>query len=306
MLTPPASLLESALLQVVRESWCSDADGLSYLPVGFGAHHWRVERDGAPLLFLTWDRPQPPRRVASFTQAYAAAAELAACGLPGVVPPIPATGGRLTVPLGAGLLSATPWLHGRTPTHSQARQDGHAQQVAALLTALHGAEPPSSIPVWEPFPSGGLAATWEQATARTWRSGPFAEQARQAIRAGLESIATWAATHQERAARAVEARTDWVPTHGEPHSANQMVTDEGVVLVDWESLALAPAERDLRSLPTEHRGLADREMLELFALEWRLSEIQVYAEWFRGPHAGDEDDQQALRDLLEELEPAVG
>ena len=31
-----------------------------------------------------------------------------------------------------------------------------------------------------------------------------------------------------------------VPTHGEPHNDNQVITAHGLRLVDWESLALAP------------------------------------------------------------------
>lgn len=39
-----------------------------------------------------------------------------------------------------------------------------------------------------------------------------------------------------------------MPTHGEPHNDNQVVTADGVRLVDWESLALAPPERDYADL----------------------------------------------------------
>ena len=34
-------------------------------------------------------------------------------------------------------------------------------------------------------------------------------------------------------------------THGEPHAGNVMRTDEGRLLVDWDTVALAPPERDL-------------------------------------------------------------
>ncbi|MFH8796860.1 hypothetical protein [Streptomyces sp. NPDC017941] len=46
-------------------------------------------------------------------------------------------------------------------------------------------------------------------------------------------------------------------------------------------------------------------MIELFALDWRLSEIAEYADWFAGPHTGTADDHTALADLYEELGDAA-
>jgi spectinomycin phosphotransferase len=88
-----------------------------------------------------------------------------------------------------------------------------------------------------------------------------------------------------------------VATHGEPHHANQVVTSQGTVLVDWETLKLAPAERDLAGL-----GAGDPAMLEMFDLEWRLGEIDAYATWFSAPHTGTEDDAIAYAGLVEELD----
>ena len=48
-------------------------------------------------------------------------------------------------------------------------------------------------------------------------------------------------------------------------------------------------------------GAHDREMVRLFDLEWRLSQIWSYAEWLHGPHTGHADDRTALGGLTEEL-----
>ena len=72
-------------------------------------------------------------------------------------------------------------------------------------------------------------------------------------------------------------------THGETHTRNQLRTADGIRFVDWESLKLAPRERDLATLVQAGYGVrvgADPAMVELFDLEWRLSEIDEYAHWF--------------------------
>ncbi|RNG18060.1 hypothetical protein [Streptomyces botrytidirepellens] len=99
-----------------------------------------------------------------------------------------------------------------------------------------------------------------------------------------------------------------MPTHGEPHHDNQVVDAHGLRLVDWESLALAPRERDYADLLTAGAGDrldADPAMVELFALDWRLSEIDEYARWFAAPHTGSDDDHTALEGLHEELSAAL-
>jgi spectinomycin phosphotransferase len=82
-----------------------------------------------------------------------------------------------------------------------------------------------------------------------------------------------------------------------------MLTADGeLLLVDWETLALAPPERDLAALPPADRGEhAEPRMLEMFALEWTLSEVEEYQRWFRAPHTGTEDDEIALAGLRDEL-----
>lgn len=42
-------------------------------------------------------------------------------------------------------------------------------------------------------------------------------------------------------------------------------------------------------------------MVELFDVEWRLSEIDQYAHWFSAPHTGTVDDTIAFDGLVEEL-----
>ena len=118
----------------------------------------------------------------------------------------------------------------------------------------------------------------------------------------MAGIHAWTDRYLELAATAVDR--PWVPTHGETHTANQLRTAEGIRFVDWESLKLAPRERDLSTLVQAGYGdqvRADRAMVELFDLEWRLSEIDAYAAWFAAPHTGTVDDRVAYGGLEGEL-----
>lgn len=135
-----------------------------------------------------------------------------------------------------------------------------------------------------------------------WDTGPYGEHARAARSDAIGDIGRWVATYH-RIAELAPARA-WVPTHGEPDSSNQLLTATGArLLVDWESLRRAPAERDLRSLigQVDLPGL-DWAMVEMFDLEWRLDEIATYALWFSGPHTGTASDTVAWRWLRGELE----
>ena len=59
-----------------------------------------------------------------------------------------------------------------------------------------------------------------------WDGGPLGEQAREAITARSDAIARWIVRYRELLA-AAESRP-WVPTHGEPHGGNQIVTPSGL------------------------------------------------------------------------------
>ncbi|MFH8987660.1 phosphotransferase [Streptomyces sp. NPDC017940] len=144
--------------------WLPGATGAVHLPWGFGAYHWRVS-DGGTTLFVTLDRPGRRHTGDSLEAAYAGAADLAAAGVDAVCAPLPARSGRFTVHLGdagavgseetaggagAGALSVTPWLEGRTPTGAQAGERAHVCEVVGALAALHRAEPPAGPRAWAP------------------------------------------------------------------------------------------------------------------------------------------------------------
>ena len=303
MREPPTHLPDEAVLAAVRKHWVRKADAVEHLPVGFGAWHWRVSQAGIPRLFLTLDRLGGRHTPASLDAAYRGAAQLAASGLEFMLAPSPTPDGSVTVPQAADRLSATPWLDG-TSGDGSLRDAAEAQLTAEMLTALHATPPPRGLPRWTPLADAELPARIAHRVRHPWDSGPFAEQARAALAGRLNDLDRWVRRYLDLAAGTDPSQ--WVATHGEPHSRNQLRTSDGrTVLVDWESLKLGPRERDLRVLVDHGYGALcehDAVLVEMFDLEWRLDEIAQYTDWFQAPHTGTDSDRVALGGLLHELE----
>jgi spectinomycin phosphotransferase len=294
---PPAEVVDDDLLAEVRRSWDADVDRVSYLPVGFGAHHWTASVTHVPRLFVTYD-PRAADGLADLEAAYAGTIALRARGLEFVLAPLATGAGGPLVPLAHGAVSCTPWRDG---TSDEPLDLAWTREV---LARLHATAPPPGLPRWRPRVEPGFAETVTEMTRPEWGPGPYADPARADVVAHLGDIARWTERYHLLAGAA--QRRSWVATHGEPHAANQLQTADGRFLVDWDTLRIAPAEVDLQVLV--HEGVepddvgADVEMLELFDLEWRLDEISQYAAWFAAPHVGTRDDDIAFGGLREELE----
>lgn len=295
----PTHVTDDQVLAAVRDLWDADVDDLVHLPVGFGAHHWRASAAGQPRWFVTLDALGERHDADSLEAAYASARDLADQDLAFVVAPVLSRDGRCTAPLAGGALSLTPWHDGRVAGDGPFTGITQAQDGLRMLNALHAATPPPDLHRWEPRTSSALALLDQE-----WDGGPFGQRAREAVRAHAVDLERWSASYARLAAQA--ERRPWVTTHGEPHTRNQLATPDGLLLVDWESVALAPRERDLGT--HVQSGFAhllpdiDGDMAELFDLDWRLEEVADYAAWFAGPHGDTESDAVAFDGLLEELE----
>lgn len=284
---PPTDLDIDELLSIVQRSWDPSVEVLEHLAVGFGAHHWQGRVDGEPRYFVTVDDLGARHSLQTLQAAYAGAAALARIGLDFVTAPLE----PFVVPFAERGVSVSPWQTG-TPVAAI-----DEDLTAAMLQRLHQVDPAAlgvEIPSWEPVVGPDLAELIATAVRQPWSQGPYGERSRAAVTAALDDIGRWTARYGELGRIARTRR--WVPTHGEPGWHNQMITASGTVMVDWETLKLAPAERDLRTLD---RG--DHLMLELFDVEWRLDEINQYSTWFSGPHGDTADDRIAFEGFLHEL-----
>jgi spectinomycin phosphotransferase len=121
--------------------------------------------------------------------------------------------------------------------------------------------------------------------------------------------------YQQLVASVTDRDARFVLTHGEPHVGNTIDTDDGVALIDWDTLLVAPPERDLWSLAVEdpgvldgYRGLTGRDVdpdgLRLYRLRWDLAEICLYVTQFRRHHQNSADAREAWGDLQGYLDPS--
>lgn len=291
MFERPTKVSDGQVLALVRENWAHDVTSVEHVPVGFGAWHWRASGPSGPVLFVSLD---PPYWHTSETieRAYASAALLAR-ELEFVHAPLPTPGGTCCVPVGEGWLSATPWIDG-------ARPRGSTTEAAELVRRLHAAQPPVGAPVWEPQVADDLVDELSNWVSGPWEGGPFGEVARAAVRDRLPEVDRALRTYRSLTER-VDPST-YVATHGEPDVHNQVRSADGrLLLVDWESFRLAPAERDLLGSVGDHVA-GDPALVNLFRLEWALGEVRSYSEWLRGAHRDDADTRTAILGLTHELD----
>jgi len=321
MLTEPADLTPDTVLDVVREHWDAGVVSAAYLPRGAGAHHWVASGRHQPRWLVTADDVTTDGRLEELLDTYAAARELAARGhhvvVPTVAPETEPTG--VGVVPGAYLLTVTAYLEGE-PGPGEYADDNQRALIAGALGGVHAERPPARTRPWTPGPPRrselGLLLT---RLGGRWTAGPFGESVRKALRRSGPELGRLYQRFDQLAAQALGDRERWVPTHGEPHTANVLWQLGGPVLVDWESLRVAPRERDLRtvlrgadgaeplSAYVAHGGTAelDDDMVELFDLEWWLWEVAEYAVRFHAPHEGDDDDARFHQAFLDEVVPAV-
>lgn len=291
----------------MRDGWVLDVARAEHPPWGFGAWHWAAfDRRGRRRWFVTADALTDPGRESELEATYRAATDLRDAGLPFVVPCLRASNGRTTRRVRGFAVSVTEWVGG-------SRAAGElTEPVAAatwrLVEALHRGPIPRGALVWDHrLRHAADLERLGKLLEPAWVGGPLADAAQRALRRHLTEVPHWLRRHEARAAQALESRDGWVVTHGEPGLHNQIVTEHGPVLVDWESMRVAPRERDLSELVRKGQRLGKEErpdpaLLELFDLRWRLDEVGEYAARFRAEHSGDADDQIALGGLIEQLE----
>ncbi len=315
---PPQGFDEAALSLVVADRWGIDVESISYDAVGGGSHHWLLRTVDAGYRFLTvddlgtkpWLGADRDSTFAGLEAAFKTARLLRASGLDFVVAPLPAADGSVVTRLDGRYSAALfPYIAGVAGTFGEEFSRRDRQDLLALWAKLHQATPV----VREGAPRRSLdvpgRSDLEDALRnlqRPWTGGPYSERAREWLTANRDLV-TASLDRYDRLAGEVATR-EFVITHGEPHGGNLIRTEDGLALIDWDTVAMAPPERDLWMLDdrtndglrgyTEATGHAiDRSALDFYRLAWLVTDVAAFTTELRRPHSDDANAAHALRAL---------
>ena len=311
---PPEELETSALSVFLADVWDFDVEAVHYAPLGGGSYHWVAEGSEGRRAFVTADDlDQKPwlgdTRESAFdglTRAFDTAVALRHGGLDFVAAPIPTTRGETVRRIGSRYTVALfPFVDGQPGTFGRYE----SAERAALLTMvadLHRASAvgPMTNRVDLELPGRHRLEAALGELSQTWSGGPLSEPARKLLAPHASDVAELLAL-SDRLSRDVARRsTDWVVTHGEPHGGNVIRVGETYVLVDWDTVGVAPPERDLWMLVgdngEEASGYADATghepdaiAMHFFRLRWDLADIAAFTDLLRSPHGHTEDTEKA-------------
>jgi hypothetical protein len=325
--TRPADLTDGQIWSELAASWDFAAETLSYLPVGFGSHHWLAADAAGRQLFLTV-HDLPGTLISRVDTAEAAFCRLETAfgcalslrrdaNLEFVIAPVPTVSGEIVGRLSERYsLAACPYLADCQPGHEGEFEPADRPTVVGLLTELHRAAP-AVAPQHCDFGlhnADGLRAAIDS-TGVPWHTGPYGERARVLLAGHAAGVIALIAAYGELAAVARSRPDRFVVTHGEPGPWNVLKTPAGFVFVDWDFVRLAPPERDLWELAqTDGAVLAaytratgtviDSSALALFRMWYDLAEIAGYIELFRAAHDDTADSAESWKNLQYFLRPA--
>ncbi|MEU1618280.1 phosphotransferase [Streptomyces sp. NPDC005722] len=313
----PEGIGEAELGDALR-AWGIDVASWTHEPVGFGDHHWTAADVHGGRWFVTVaDLVHKGHCGADADAAFAGLSRamdtaLALRAHPGrdfVVAPLPAAGGgtvlRAGTRYGVSVFPHADGVAGQFGDRLDARERG---ALLDTLAVLHRTPPPAPIP--RPRLALPGRAALESVLAGLddpWHGGPYAERARDLTREHEGVLRRRLAEFDRRAAALERDGAGRVVTHGEPHPGNLLRQGAGYALVDWDTVGLAPPERDLWLVAagpgdldryqdaTGHRP--DREAIALYALRWQLDDVAAFLGDFRSPHAATPDSDLAWRSL---------
>jgi len=204
-----------------------------------------------------------------------------------------------------------PYVDGRSYSWGDSPTPAHRRGILDVLVALHRV-PPTALrhPVTDDFAvphRDELELTYGNGHAGG-ESGPYATRTSKLLAENAHRIGRLLVRYDDLVTQSRRRPHRAVITHGEPHPGNTLLTSVGWVLVDWDTVMVAPAERDLWSLDPGDgsiiRAYADATgtrawppMLELYRLRWDLADIAAYVSQFRAPHSDSPDNEKSWDNL---------
>ena len=312
----PVGFDDSDVVRALADGWGIDA-AADYAAVGFGSFHWVATARDGQRFFVTvddlgdkvWLGDTAEVAFAGLRKAFDVAVSLRdRAGLDFVLAPLPSVDGESVRRVGQRhSIAVFPFVDGEAGGFGEDISSEQRAETVRLLARLHETTP--TVPDLPPPLALGFASrpgleAARQEVDRPWTGGPFAEAAR-AWLAGNAGDLRRRLDDFDQVARAVAAAQETpVITHGEPHPGNVMRSNGNLLLIDWDTVALAPPERDLWLVATGsgeevalYEDATGRKVssaaMSLYSQAWGLADIASYIDQFRSPHARTADTEDA-------------
>ena len=329
MFTRPAELVDEVIAHSLAEHWGFEPTTLAYEPVGFGAHHWKATDASGDARFVTVHDLTAKRRDEAEVEdavfrrlcaSFSAASALARAGLTFVLAPTASADGRIVDRLDDRFtLAVHPFLAGRPAGEDgEFASDHDRRAVLDLVIQVHRATEaaaPEADADDLAIPHRGEIAASLDALGGPWDDGPYGDRARALLDEHATEVERLVVAYDHLAVQVEQLGDRRVLTHGEPHAGNVLVVDGELLLIDWDTAALAVAERDLWDLDPGDGTVLDTyrqatgltpspAALDLYRLWYDLTEIGGYLGELRRPHTDTADIAESWKNLCHHLRPA--
>jgi len=327
MKTVPQDLDSDAIANALSLHWDIDRVSLTYVPLGFGSHHWVASEPDSRKWFVTVDDLRTEHLGSSEAESYdnlsaafrTAEALRDRAGLTWVIGPNATRAGdpvvRLTNQFSLAVFS---YLEVEPTEIGEFRNLADRNEALHLIGQLHGAT--HIVPVdglrrnTLEIPNRPDLLNALECLDEAWTTGPYSGLARNLLRNHSEAVVRKLHRFDDLASSVTDDTSGWVITHGEPHAGNVIRTRSGeLVIVDWDTVARAPRERDLWMLVNESNpdwsayrdetGITSlsQPALDVYGLQWNLAEIAIYIAWCKNPHERTEEMAIAWESLQQYL-----
>ncbi|MFJ9887690.1 phosphotransferase family protein [Streptomyces sp. NPDC091287] len=318
--------IDETVLAATLGAWGIEPVLLTHAPVGFGDHHWvAADAEGRRTFVTVADLAHKPHCGRDAAEAWTglsramntAATLESTLGETALVPPLRTGGGDTLLRLtDRYAVSVFPYVDAPTGHFGQVLDPGARGVLVERLAQLHSTRPPLKTPLHDPALSGRAAIGAALADPQRFRAdaGPYAQRCQALLSTNYGALQATLAHFDSGTARLVadasaSPAAASVVTHGEPHPGNVLDPGGRTLLVDWDTVALAPPERDLwlaTDAPedlsryaelTGHRP--DPELLAYYELRWALDDMAAALDIFGTRHPDTADTRQAWEGLVD-------
>ncbi|SDT18833.1 phosphotransferase [Microlunatus soli] len=289
MRSHPEDITDEEIATAVAEHWSIDVDRIEPALIGFGSHHWVATDPSQKTWFVTADRVADDqvrgrRLAAALRTAYRLRHD---CALDFVVAPLVGRDDQLQVVTGGYAVALYPYLE-------RSCDDGaDTGQLITMVAGIHAATSRLvDVAPIDDFAVDGRdilqAAIADPGSIGD--TGPYAGDFAALVDRYRQPITAAFDRYDAMVSETAGDRSDWVVTHGEPKPNNTMITAAGPMLIDWDTVRLAPAARDLwmtggvQDYTRSTGRTIVSEELDLYRLRWDLEDLGSYSSWFAGRH----------------------